>query len=614
MNSRNYYTKWVESDKEKVDYDFFESLNLNDWIEFWNDYINGFHKPLFHIFSFSKHYRLDEFVLPYLENINIKSLNLVNEAVVYIFEKTDINDKEKVSEILDIIDFLELKISVKSLISVINSNSINKDIKIQAAILLNQTDSRKDFWDSIELEENIFLVPFFIQFKQELEPFKAIKKLLLFNEIPDNISEFEIPIKNCLISLLKYQTDLRKFYCLLNTCPEWMKDYLNTLFTSYPELQLVRKRLAELDRQTVDIKIGLSVYPDLIFIELLEEQLQSFAKAGVKVSFKYYPWNGLFKALENEEVDIIVNNEEVLMSVNDEVGIYKKLKRFNQYEGFAIVTNIENPYVYENIKNKNIEFDRNAMIKTLIQLKDHKIFASKNTDHRNQFLDLINKTIPSQKNIFNRNSKEPYQGFKDFINTSKYNTFIGAAVHTKLLSKHKDYTVILNEATEDFGAKEYNVFVALKDKCTLSEDDLTKFFIGLKNGKLDFDFDDESNIQEWYNLYSKRLTERYKKDDDYKAFLLDYEDFRETVKLMDINFNPMNEIKSLEKKSNEKDDKLSQLIDKMNQLTNKVDEHNSTNKFLLMEIKSLLANMPLEQKEITYSRLQKAGIEMASLN
>lgn len=409
-----------------------------------------------------------------------------------------------------------------------------------------------------------------------------VKDNELFNKFSDarknnSISSVKDEIHNFLDELLSKKIYLVDRKWVLDTIFSW-ESVLNIYYRDFTKWEIPQNvLLAKIDseknnynnniymRLPIKIRLGLSLYPDLVFIELLENKLNIFRHAGINLIFKYYPWNKLHLALENKEVDIIITNHEVLSNLNAEVQRYRELIKFNKYEGFAIVLKSSQANVYEERKNKNIDFDNKAMLEVLKQLENKKVFASRNTDHRIQFKLLMNKISPKIKVYLNRNNKEPYQGFKDFINSETYDAFIGAAVHTILLDKKEGFKIILNEATEDFGAKQYNVFAVLKNGCTLSEECIIKFFSALRNGKDNFDLENKSNIMSLFELYKLRLTKIYSKNNDYKQYMLKYSEFEDVIKIMDFNFDAFDEIKKLERKNEDKDVVLSLVDEKINE-------------------------------------------------
>ena len=594
MGLRDYYQKWESSKETEVSYSFFDLFNQNDWDEFWEDYLSGASHHFVRIFDLPKQERLDEYIIPFLSNLSVNAQKFIaNSLNDKLNRAIKTNDLRAISKILGIVNYLEYEVPFDLLAVVINNPELSEDTIIDAVLILNQLNVTKNIWEKIDIKKRKFLLPFFMMFFQDIEPYKSLEKLTIYKSLPANISEFEIPVKNSLISLLKYPSDLKKFRILLLSTPKWIKEYIDEILNTYSDLKLVKTRLLEEENNLVKIKLGLSVYPDFVLVDLFKKW-GLFKSKGIDITIEYYPWNKLFSKLDNFDADIIITNYKVYKNMNESITNqpYKSLMRLNRYEGFAVVSNDLSDFTYESIKNEDIGYNEDALQKTLNQIKGKRIFASKDTDHQIQLIQTIIKSGLNHKDFkILHHNREPYDGFKNFLK-GNYDVFVGAAIHTQALKK--EFKVILSEKTEDFGAVQYNLFVSNETNDKLTKECQNKFESAIKLGLDTFDTGNIEHIAELHKLFDSKIEEKYR--DIYDDLTMTLNEFGEIIKEI-MRFN-LNEFKELEEKDEKMDIILKQLNDQKKQLgdqskqlddlNSKMNEGNKTIKEQKVAIEGLL--------------------------
>lgn len=602
MGLRDYYQKWESSKETEVSYSFFDLFNQNDWDEFWEDYLSGASHHFVRIFDLPKQERLDEYIIPFLSNISVNAQKFIaNSLNDKLNRAIKTNDLRAISKILGIVNYLEYEVPFDLLAVVINNPELSEDTIIDAVLILNQLNVTKNIWEKIDIKKRKFLLPFFMMFFQDIEPYKSLEKLTIYKSLPANISEFEIPVKNSLISLLKYPSDLNKFRILLLSTPKWIKEYIDEILNTYSDLKLVKTRLLEEENNLVKIKLGLSVYPDFVLVDLFKKW-GLFKSKGIDITIEYYPWNKLFSKLDNFDADIIITNYKVYNNMNESITNqpYKSLMRLNRYEGFAVVSNDLSDFTYESIKNKNIEYNeynKDALQKTLNQIKGKRIFASKNTDHQIQLYHTITKAglNPNDFKILHHN-REPYDGFKNFLK-GKYDVFVGAAIHTQALKKK--FKVILSEKTEDLGATQYNLFVSNETNDKFTIECQNKFESAIKIGLDTFDTGNAEHIAELHKLFYSKIEEKYR--DIYNDLTMPPNEFGEIIKeIMRFKFNGLKELA-------EKDERMDSIQKQLNDLNSKVDEVNKTNREHKVTIEGLSGFLTQQQLKEFFSTRPKSN-------
>ena len=545
--TREYFLKW-EKEGNNSDYSFFDNLNQSDWDDFWDDFLSGFHLYLRKIFENKTLDQIDEYILPFISNLSPKAHGLIDISLNSELKNAlNHNELEKIPTLLNFLDYLEIKVSQRTLISVLNNKKLSKDSHIKAASLLNQSTEVKSWWDKVNLNKKKFLIPSFMMFFHNNYPYKSLEKFFsIHKRLPRNIAEYEIPVKNSLVSLLKYSSDANKFQNLLKLSPKWAKDYILEIINTYGDLEILKTKLFEENSNGLyRLRVGLGVYPDFVLIELLKNK-GVFKSKGIDLEIKYYKWNRLFNHLDNNDVDIVITNNNMLYEKESENNnAYRELTSLNKYNGFAIVAKDLDLKSYETINKGNPEFNTNSLRETLIQIKGKRIFASKDTDHYIQLTQTISKSglIPQDFKTLYRNM-EPYIGVKYFLE-GKCDVFVGGAIHTEIL-KSKNGNVILSAKGEDFGATQYNLFVCRK-KNQLPDEIIKAFHSSLKDGKSHFSKENFQDIAELYTLFDSTLKKEYK--NDYDLFEIKRNSFTRIVKdVIEYDFSKIKELTNKDRK------------------------------------------------------------------
>ncbi len=246
MEKSSYYVKW-ESWKSNYQEGklpgFWKELNQDDWNVFWDDYLNDNTTWMLYIFRFNK-LRIEEAILPFFKKVlTEKELSFVREKMISLFNQilaSEVFEKDKFIRVLDIIDYLEISIPIDLLSSVFETQKYDQDVRINVSLILNQNFESQRVWKKIDIQENLFLLPFYMRFFERKKPYECLKILCEnYKEKPENISQYFLPIKNCLISLFKYQTNLENFKKI--DLPEWVREYIEELGVHEPHLRFLGK-------------------------------------------------------------------------------------------------------------------------------------------------------------------------------------------------------------------------------------------------------------------------------------------------------------------------------------------------------------------------------------
>ena len=206
MIKRGYYNKY-KNQKDSNILEYFECLNLQDWIDFFDDYYREQIVFLLRIFDCPKGENVYSYGLIRVQEVSSNTKDLIAKAHESLFvtyyhaEKHD----DLLKEFYNTVRYLKLEISQNLFFKIIESEKESDKIRKSAALTLIQVNenSNVSFWDNLDLEKDKFLIPAYIAFYRNNNPVKGLRKLSILEEKPDTFA-YESPI----VSSLKTKTPI----------------------------------------------------------------------------------------------------------------------------------------------------------------------------------------------------------------------------------------------------------------------------------------------------------------------------------------------------------------------------------------------------------------------
>jgi hypothetical protein len=246
MIEKNYYVKFKEKDYNHR-FEYFHKLNINDWIDLFEDYYRGEFGFLLKMFDIPKGEDIYSYALISVKGIDTNTKNLIAEANKILLQKYILEKDHDgiIEEILGTIDYLELDIVPEILHKIIKDKNESENIRESAALTLTSVyeNSAVSFWESIDFYADNFLIPLYITFYANINPIQGLQKLSIINKKPDDILMFELPVVDSLLQIstsLSYIEDFKKIY---KSFPSWVLNFIHDLFDEYTELENLKKKL-----------------------------------------------------------------------------------------------------------------------------------------------------------------------------------------------------------------------------------------------------------------------------------------------------------------------------------------------------------------------------------
>lgn len=546
----SYLKKWM---KDKSFTALCESLNKEEWIEILSEYGNQDYENLLQIFEASKMIDVKDIFLIELSEVNPLSKSMICEVSNMLIADGILNHKKEfIDELLELSRYLEINISTDKLKNIITNQKNCDNTRVNAALLFNDRKDQQDFWDSVNFKENTFLLPYYMMFYERINPIKSLSALKIFSSKPENIQDFEWTVRNSLLTLINYPNQFNIFWSEEKSLPQWIFKYIEESVLKYEELHYLHELITVGNNRTIrtekkilpDLRIGLSVFPDIMILELLL-QIESFRDFELKIETIYKPWNKLFKELDLGKVDVITTNQEMLFynekrsistASNDVSSKYKVLDFVNKYDGFSIISksNLTSYKEFESEIKESIDgkYSHKALRNTLSQIRKRdrdspKIIVSKGTDHHYSLNRLIKESGFNTKdfNIF-KSDKEPFDVFLSFLNGNA-DIFVGAAPHSQILSSQKGFKELLTEKDSDFGLIMYNMLITTRSNYEDKKKMFDRFVTAYKHGMEDLLSSYTNYTEDLHQLYIRKLKDEY--GDTYSSFQISLNEFKTLV-------------------------------------------------------------------------------------
>lgn len=266
MTERNYYTIFKRSLDLPI-VKFFSKLDLQDWIELFNDYYRHELTYLLRIFDVPKGEDIYSYGLIWVNNVSPEVKELITKSNNKLLSDFIIeNNSDLLNEIFKAIRYLKLDVNKELLFQIVsNRNAVQKTRELAAATLIVvHENSVSNFWDNLDLEKDHFLIPAYIAFHRKSNPVKGLKKLLLISERPKNIAPFETPIVYSLLQISTSSSSIQDFKLIQPKLPSWVTKFIKELYEDYPELYTFKDKVQK-PYEDILMKIGLdnSVWEDL---------------------------------------------------------------------------------------------------------------------------------------------------------------------------------------------------------------------------------------------------------------------------------------------------------------------------------------------------------------
>jgi len=303
---------------------------------------------------------------------------------------------------------------------------VAEDIKVNLAILLSKLENTVplSFWDTaIDYEKQPYLIPAFVSAYKTAAPVKALEKLITINK-PEDFIYYKRSIITSLENILVRNRDFQSYISLYDRAQPWLKSEFDQVLNSTAFAKhRIGEEIAALRENKQEIKIGISLFPDLLLLQLAYN-LGSFSRdRNHSYNIKIVDWNNIFNLLIDEELDFIIANRDVCEEANGPTESFKFIYPLIEYKGFSIIFQKDFPITpYKEVHG--IVGNRQEAIKdTLMQLvstedrpEKIKIFASKNTDHYNTLLDTLDLVGLKDSDVNIISDLEPHDGYTLFAN------------------------------------------------------------------------------------------------------------------------------------------------------------------------------------------------------
>jgi len=554
VEEKQYYTKFKELKDENL-LKYFSNLDTKDWSDFFDDYFNHRTNYLVKILVTPKGEDIYSYGLMLIQDLDPQPKSSIVEAINSLLSSYYTNKNFNLFKIVfDAIRYLELNVDSGVLTEIIQSSTIEKNIREVAAITLSVVyqNSLIPFWDKLDLKKDVFLIPSYIGFFKRLNPIKGIQKLSILTSKPESTFAFIAPVKSSLSQILISPSDLAEFARMEDNFPSWVREFIGELTQDYTELNDFSKKLKRIKqgiykstRKLKKVKLYRSIFADMIIIDLMKE-MGCFEDVGIDLEIEFTPWNKIFDTLlKGDNFDIIIGNERVFEYRNSLSPVGAKMftswNDLIKYEGFAIVSKdktlnnfkhfLDIAANYQSEDTYSDEQKKTALKSLLEQLKTHKIVAANNTDYYFTLKSLIEENGLKLRDFDIKSDKDPYDGFLEFLSHKELSVYIGSAnLNQKALASN--CIELISEKHFDFNAVQYNSIITKNithspDLHTEQNELILKFFAAYTIGRTKIQDHKDVYLAQWFDMYNQQMKINYSKD--YDKFTISKNDFDEIV-------------------------------------------------------------------------------------
>lgn len=446
-------------------------------------------------------------IVTYLKVLSRISLNKLAKAIdnVLLNNFTDNKQTPLDSEVLDDIFYLIFTVPIEIKSSTLKIIALNSktplDNRFEAARLLYSKEEKleKEFWVRLaEINPKSRLTPLSIAAlsKQNIDwAWELIEKIQL-DEIPQEIYFNYLTSFRTFIRELKIREEKKiKILFPQYKLPNWSRACFDLLLKEreFDTFDVYSEPPSSINSNLKRLKVGISPFLETTIFELGVEK-GFFEEQGLEIQIKHFGWDKIFSALDSGEVDIIIGNKKLCQLRNKKYQEKNSLNKYDNskdlfiYKGFSILVKKDSPILtYDQIVSEEIHSERSNIanfltVKTLQQLKDKVIIASRSTDHLLSLLLCTRKAELEEYEDFNIiENYNPDEGLQKFISGVGH-AYVGG-IPQKIIATRKNWAKELINY-EQTGIKQLiqsNVFISLVDSPNINSDTLEKLEEGWFN-------------------------------------------------------------------------------------------------------------------------------------
>lgn len=334
------------------------------------------------------------------------------------------NSDKVISNIIALTARRRQGLSVLYIKDLIANKDINDNLKTNLGILLSKIENTVplSFWDTdIDYTKQPYLIPAFISAYKNAYPVKALEILINIRKKPSGYQYYRKSITTSLENILIRERDFRSYIALYEKMPDWVKSEFDLILNTTNFLKhRISEEIIALKANKTEIRIGISLFPDLLLLQYAYELGYFSGDKKHSYNIKIVDWNNNFDLLMDEELDFIIANRDVYTIKNGTRPLFKLIYPLIEYKGFSIVFQKDYQINTFNTVKAALGNENEAIKQTLLQLKKKndkiKIFASKNTDHYNTLVDMLDLVGLKPTDVSIISDKEPYDGYALFAN------------------------------------------------------------------------------------------------------------------------------------------------------------------------------------------------------
>lgn len=447
MENRSYLVEWISLEDKSL-LRFFNNLSQKGWDEMVDDCVNEDMSFLGYILNIPKGDTLFTYLLPIWAHV-------LPETRIFIKNSLDslLKSAEKdvcIQLLLYIAAFLEIALNESSIENVARNRSLTPLTRAIAADMLsvNMRFCLNKFWDSVNLAEENFFLSGYISFFQSVNPIKGLEQLQLLKVQPENLSEYEIPVKGALVNVLRHPSWQKRLVDMLASgeCLKWVKRYICEMVETYEYLEPLSVKLS-----SRKLKVGISPFPDLVALDYLARR-KIFDKYGLKIKVFYYEWSELFTKLEEGKIDVILANKEVYEEKNREQK-FRYWFDFNKNVGLRVITRAP----FEKKKGQ-------SCMDLLKLMRWKKIAVASDSDHYKVICDLVEDNDLELDCFSWVKVQGMSQAFNTFWQDSSISFYVGGMLETEYAIKHLECVEFIpSEIIYSRLTAQYNGCVSMAD-------------------------------------------------------------------------------------------------------------------------------------------------------
>lgn len=427
MENRNYLLEWREL-KDKNLLHFFNGLSQKGWDEIMVDCVKEDMSSLACIIHIPREDTLYTFLLPIWVGVQAEARNRMKHSLNMLLESCE--EDECIQLVFHIAVFLEISLDEASIEKIARDMSFSPLTRVVAADMLaaNMRIYLETFWNSINLMQEKFFLSGYISFYQFVNPMKGLRKLQILDVRPENLSEYEIPVKGALLNVLKHPSWQKELSGMVisETCPKWLKKYIYEIVNAYEVLDpILNKSFSR------SLKIGISPFPDLIALDYLSKR-NFFSERGLKIKVFYYEWSELFTKLKEKKIDVILANKEVYEEKNRKQD-FRYWFDFNKNTGLRIITRM--PFKKE---------PGQSCRDLLKMMNRRRIAVTSDSDHLKVMHNLIQDNGLKMSSFYWSVVPGVFQALDNFLQDNSIEFYIGGMMETEYAIKYKGCTEFIS--------------------------------------------------------------------------------------------------------------------------------------------------------------------------